>query len=537
MATALLSLGAAAPAAAHLDGSITLRAIDGEVLPVHLHGDPIWAFGPAGPPRSGQPPARGTAPATTIAGAWCGEQRTTDDAANEFGDPGAAKVKAVYVHPADRPDRFAQYADVIQADLKWAVEHVAAHSGTPGQQRSVRLDLGTACGPEYVDIATVRLQHEADRYEYYGVADEVRAALPAPPGKKWNYIVWADNVETFAGGEAELILDDRKGSENRNNAGGLVAIHWYGPWWDDPALAKHRREIPLHEIGHNLGAVQGRAPALVRVNNTGVELMPDDGPQPPNSSYAGHCTDEYDVMCYNDGGPGWDPMTGIGTPPPPACDAYPDGDEAWDCNGDDYFSPAPEPGSWLAGHWNLYDSVFMCPIAECAPPPPAPPPPPPPPPPEPDPDPDPPPDPDPDPDPEPDPEPRPQPDDDATDAARDDPQPSTASEPEPAREPPPGPPVLPAAAPPALDQPHAPASPRVRYAGLRRAGRRTILRFTLDVATPVRVRVLAGRRTVRTLSVAGRPGLNTVAARLRRGRYRVVLEAGATRATAVAVVR
>src|SRR5262249_7888196 len=102
----------------------------------------------------------------------------------------------------------------------------------------------------------------------------------------------------------------------------------------------------------------------------------------PNSTRAGHCTDDYDTMCYKDSS---------GIAPHLAC-PDPGHEGLLDCNHDDYFSLNPAPGTYLATHWNTADSSFL--IAGSTPPrrlrahhpphppppPPAPPPPPPPPP-------------------------------------------------------------------------------------------------------------------------------------------------------------
>ena len=39
----------------------------------------------------------------------------------------------------------------------------------------------------------------------------------------------------------------------------------------------------------------------------------------------------------------------------------------YDCGRDDYFNPVPAAGSYLATHWNTYDSAFLAPCGEIAP--------------------------------------------------------------------------------------------------------------------------------------------------------------------------
>jgi hypothetical protein len=119
-------------------------------------------------------------------------------------------------------------------------------------------------------------------------------------------------IGSFAG-------DDRPGALNRSNGGPSYGRSDSGCW---------NAGVAAHELGHNLGAVNNSA---------------------PNSSQAGHCVDEYDVMCYKDTA-----NTVLRTVCPNRAQ-----DQRLDCNHDDYYHTDPSPGSYLANRWNMADSDFL----------------------------------------------------------------------------------------------------------------------------------------------------------------------------------
>lgn len=84
--------------------------------------------------------------------------------------------------------------------------------------------------------------------------------------------------------------------------------------------------VPAHELMHTLGAVQDSAPHY-------------DG--------NGHCTDDYDNMCYEF------------SVPVAGCTNKAYGEARFDCNDDDYFNTAPASGSYLCRAWNTARSPYL----------------------------------------------------------------------------------------------------------------------------------------------------------------------------------
>src|SRR5581483_3908189 len=77
-----------------------------------------------------------------------------------------------------------------------------------------------------------------------------------------------------------------------------------------------------------------------------------------HATAAGHCWDQPDEMCYDDGS--GSTMVTVCTGRNPAL---------FDCNHDDYFyAGTPPVGNWLALHWNTWNSgwLFRAPLAAVA---------------------------------------------------------------------------------------------------------------------------------------------------------------------------
>lgn len=284
---------------------------------------------------------------------WCGDATTSDGKANAPFPAEDAQIKVVYAFAADRPNRAAGWMDALQANVTIVNRYLSAQAGGT---KAIRFDMGTRCGPQYADIQLVPLPgaHAAYVDNFRAVADEVQRALGDQGGPR-NAVVLADSLSSIGTerGLAETITDEageRPGPDNPHNRGGLTAIVFTrdGAEAPGPGANGFWPEGFLHEITHTLGAVQWNAPHSTQ-------------PRGQRNPQYGHCWQGVDVMCYaEDQGAASQLVTECG-PVPGAITV------SFDCGRDDYFSPAPAPGSYLATHWNTYDSAFMAPCTAIAP--------------------------------------------------------------------------------------------------------------------------------------------------------------------------
>lgn len=228
------------------------------------------------------------------------------------------RVQLLYVRASDRPDGYATW---LPSFRQWAAQVddvVNASAAETGGVRHVRFVHDAGCVP-VVDNVVVTPSGDGNLDQ---MLSELRAKGYTRTDRK--YLVWADaNVYCGIG---EVYFDDDPGQQNANNGHplveGTVARVDKACWGQTSVL------IEAHELGHGLGAVQTSA---------------------PNATSLNHCTDEYDIMCYDDGGSGG-PLRFL-------CPIS--HQNRFDCNHDDYFSTDPPAGSYLATHWNIADNRFL----------------------------------------------------------------------------------------------------------------------------------------------------------------------------------
>ncbi len=232
---------------------------------------------------------------------------------------GKPQLHAVYVLPADtRQSRFAQFAGMFQADAFQASAFLSAQ-----RNRSLRWDLADRNGKRYLDITFVRSAYKAKQLatsnQFSLVSQDLSRVFPSSTKK---FVVWLDATSKYCG-QGSLYQDTRRqpGNDNEGRTTGIV----YRPYNASDASSGGwcRGRTLLHEIGHNLGALQSVAPHAF------------DG---------AHCDDDdNDVMCYT------------------SAATFDSGHPQFDYQSDDYWDPAGGKLAW----WTVNLNKFLCPASGC----------------------------------------------------------------------------------------------------------------------------------------------------------------------------
>jgi hypothetical protein len=237
------------------------------------------------------------------------------------------RVQAVYAYPADGQDNYDAIAPYIRQWAAQADRVFNASAAETGGVRHVRYVTDVSC---QVDIAKVALSPEGIA-NLAGTAADLHAQGLDRSDRK--YLVWVDAYVYC--GVATVEPDDRPGQNNANNGNaqpGMIGRIDRGCWGNPGSSAE------AHELTHILGGVQ---------------------PTAPHGTWNYHCSDESELMCYDDDSKadGFVGSHGVLVPLTYTCaKAH---ERLLDCNHDDYFSTSPSPDTWLGQHWNVADSSFL----------------------------------------------------------------------------------------------------------------------------------------------------------------------------------
>ncbi|MDT5044026.1 MAG: hypothetical protein QOE51_5011, partial [Actinoplanes sp.] len=220
------------------------------------------------------------------------------------------RVQVLYLHQFGTPSRYSDFLGSIRTWSAGVDQIFDASAGETGGSRHVRFVTTPECR---VDVAEVQVPESA-LGSFAGSIDALQTLGYNRTDRK--YLLFADaNVYC---GISTFIADQRPGPGNRNNGGPSYGRVDAGCW---------SSVVAARETTQMLGAVLHGS---------------------PNSTGAGSCLDDYDLLCAKDRS---------GRAPRAVCPKK--HENRLDCGHDDYFSTSPEPGSFLARNWNVARSVFL----------------------------------------------------------------------------------------------------------------------------------------------------------------------------------
>ena len=245
-----------------------------------------------------------------------------------------ARVQVVYLRKPSQPalnsERTVYLQDVATASST-IMDYSAAKTGGSIKVRWVR---ESDCK---ISVKEIVAAQNANLSTFAGAQKAMEDAGRSSGDRKYmvflnsNHTSWNAAASTGACGYGTIyrgiMFSDGPAQNNINNTRTGYGFIWYGnnrSCWIAP--------IALHELVHNLGAIQDTA---------------------PNSTGAGHCTDGYDLMCYNDGGPKGNLYRNT------ACSSV-GNMYVMDCGNNDYFHSNPAGrNTYLSTRWNVANSRFV----------------------------------------------------------------------------------------------------------------------------------------------------------------------------------
>ncbi|HVW35643.1 MAG TPA: hypothetical protein VHL53_24135 [Acidimicrobiia bacterium] len=229
-----------------------------------------------------------------------------------------SRVQAIYAVSDGHADRSATVSPTIRSTYAPRVDRQFELSAaeTGGDAHVVFVTepdaAGTGC---QLSVAVAHLSSTGDD-SFSNTVSELKALGFNRADRK--YLVWTDS--NVLCGVGSLYSDSKAASSNLNNGYATMYARVDSGCWN---------YAEGHELMHTLGAVQKGA---------------------PHATAAGHCWDEPDEMCYDDG-------SGISMVQ--ICPATRDG-SLFDCNHDDYFYAGTPPLlNYLATHWNTWNSNWL----------------------------------------------------------------------------------------------------------------------------------------------------------------------------------
>jgi hypothetical protein len=254
--------------------------------------------------------------------------------ASETNYTGGQRIRVLYGVPSDRTPSSTNRALIP----RWLAQASDTLRASGGGQRYRFYCTGS---PAVVAITSVTLDPiGADGlYTYEDLAASLtRLGLT---NRNMDYAVFVDQVGgayPYAG-QGSLESDPQpEPALNDNNDASIGKLAFISL---SPGSGDYDALVFMHEVGHNLGAVQHNS---------------------PHSSGAGHCYDEWDTLCYWDGGIYFTNGGEIQYLCP--TDVQPT--SIFDCGKDDYYSAAKvrvnPQGSYLETNWNLARSSWLSPV-------------------------------------------------------------------------------------------------------------------------------------------------------------------------------